>query len=164
MAVFDANFLVYLLDPGAKPPRDPNTGKPVTRVKERIDHLISQVENAGESVVIPTPALSEYLVKADKAGVRRLQAMRKQSCISIAEFDELAAVELANLTRMAVHGGNKKAGVDKPWQAVKIDRQIVAIAKAIGERVIYSDDLDLHAFAKESGIRACGIAHLSLPP
>ena len=40
MVVFDATTLLYLLDPDAKGPTDPETGNPVTRIKERIEYLV----------------------------------------------------------------------------------------------------------------------------
>ena len=68
MAVFDSTVLLYLLEPDAQTPRDPATGAPVADARQRIEHLIETLERKNEVVVIPTPVLSEVLVRADSAG------------------------------------------------------------------------------------------------
>ncbi len=164
MAVFDATFLVYLFDTDANPPIDPASGKPVEKMQERIEFLITELEQSGDRVVIPTPSLSEYLVRANEAGVKRLAEIQKSAKFRVVEFGPMAAVELAALTREAIDAGDKKAGVDAPWQKIKLDRQIVAIAKAVGEKAIYSGDPKLHKFAKQAGLEAYGIHDLKIPP
>lgn len=164
MAVFDASFLIYLFDTDANPPHDPGTGKLVTHFKERIEYFIKTLEQSGDKVVIPTPALSEYLVRAEEAGVERLHYLQNKAVFQIADFDSLAAVELATLNREAIKKGDKMGGVVEPWQKVKLDRQIVAIAKVAGESVIYSGDPKLHAFAKEAGLQPFSLHDLELPP
>ena len=164
MAVFDSTFLVYLFDPDANPPNDPNTGNPVSHLKERIDHLVAEIERSKDKVVIPTPCLSEYLIKAADAGVDRLQFLQSKGVFQLAEFGTLAAVELAHMNRAAIESGDKKGGLEAPWQKIKLDRQIVAIAKVAGEGVIYSGDPQLHAFAAEAGIKAVRVDQLEIPP
>ena len=82
MAVFDATFLVLLLDPEINPPIDPATNQPVTHAKERIEHLINILEQSAGKVVIPTPALSEFLVGAGQASGEYLEIMRKRAVFS----------------------------------------------------------------------------------
>jgi predicted nucleic acid-binding protein len=55
MVIFDANFLIYFLDPKIKGGVGSNP---------RIDHLVATIQKTGERIVVPTPALSELLVKA----------------------------------------------------------------------------------------------------
>ena len=58
MVLFDATSLLLLLSDNISPPVDPNTRQPVTHMKERLEHLITQLEKLKEKIVIPTPALS----------------------------------------------------------------------------------------------------------
>lgn len=74
MIVFDASILLFLLAPEARPPNDPKTGQPVTRCKERIEHLIATLERDRTKVIVPTPVLSEVLVRA------AMQAQNISSC------------------------------------------------------------------------------------
>ena len=164
MVVFDASILVLLLDPDVAAPIDPATGKPVTRCKERLDHLIATFERERTRVLIPTPALSEALVRADEAGPAILDALNASARFRIAPFDTRAAVELAQLTREAVDGGDKKQGSTEPWAKIKFDRQIVAIARTEGARIIYSDDNGIRRFARRLGIEVICISELPVPP
>jgi hypothetical protein len=68
MVVFDAATLLLLLRPDAGRPLDPATGTPVERVEERMAYLVQRLEKARSKILIPTPALSEVLVRAGAAG------------------------------------------------------------------------------------------------
>jgi hypothetical protein len=67
------------------------------------------------------------------------------------------------MTRSALDQGDKRGGVEAPWNQVKFDRQIVAIAKVAGVMAIYSDDRPLRSFAGQQGLRVVGLADLPLP-
>ena len=98
MAVFDSTTLLHLLDPNAKLPTDPDTGQPVARAKERVDLVLETFKVRGETVLIPTPVLSEVLVGAGGAGPQYLDILSNTSRFRIAPFDERAAIELAEMT------------------------------------------------------------------
>lgn len=164
MAAFDTTFLVLLLDPNIQAPIDPETGNPVNHAKERIEHLITTLEQSAAKAVVPTPALSEFLVKAEAASGTYLEIMRSRAVFQIAPFDTRCAVELAAMNAAAKASGDKFLGATDSWQKVKFDRQIVAIAKVSGEDTIYSDDLGVRKFAKANGLKAYGVHDLELPP
>jgi len=67
MVVFDSSVLLLVLDPNAKAPNDPDTGKPLEKAAERIRYLIENLSTAKEKIIIPAPVLSEVLVYADDA-------------------------------------------------------------------------------------------------
>jgi hypothetical protein len=106
--VFDASILVLLLDPEARPPTDPSTDEPVRACKERIEYLISTLERNRTKAIIPTPVLSEVLVRAGEAGPAYLEELSRSAKFKIVPFDTRAAVELAALTREAIDAGDKK--------------------------------------------------------
>ncbi|MGQ0529995.1 MAG: hypothetical protein ACT4PG_09320 [Panacagrimonas sp.] len=162
MVVFDATFLMLLVDPAAAPPLDPATNKPVTQAKLRIEHLLSELQKSGERVGVPTPALSEVLVGA--AGpihelVTELTAGYKLKTLA---FDELAAIEVALMTDRALTA--KGAVSDETKARVKYDRQIIAIARVAGADAIYTDDLGLRKKAHSLGMRTVGLEDVALPP
>jgi hypothetical protein len=64
----DADFLLLLLDPDAKPPHDPTTQRPLDRAKERIEYLIANLDNAKTRIILPTPVPGEILIRAGRAG------------------------------------------------------------------------------------------------
>ena len=157
MVVFDASILLFFLNE--------KTPSSVPSAKERVDLLISELSEAGEKIVIPTPALSECLVHAGPAAADYLSIISKQSCFRIASFDARAAVEAAIRTYDARMRGQPKGGdPTAPKAKIKFDRQIIAIATVEGATVVYSDDNHVLGYAREVGMQAYGLADLPLPP
>jgi hypothetical protein len=77
----------------------------------------------------------------------------------------MAAIELAAVEVLARRSGSKRfPGTSEfPWQKVKFDRQIVAIAKINGAHTIYSDDGGIRTFAEDVGIKVVSCWELDLP-
>lgn len=164
MILLDATAFTLLVNPGAKPPTDPATGKPVARAKERFAFLEVEVQRQNETIVIPSPALAEVLVGLGDAGPAVLARIMQSARFKIASFDTREAVEVATMTREAIRVGDKKDGSPSPWQKVKIDRQIIAIARVQGVQCIYSDDGGVAAFAEKVGIPVVQTWTMPLPP
>jgi predicted nucleic acid-binding protein len=164
MVVIDATTLLLLLRPGTAVPVGPG-GVPVDRPRERVEHLVERLTKAKTKLIIPTPALSEVLVRAGaEASQDIVEKLQKFSVFQIQPFDSRAAIEVAAMTRGALAKGNKRGGSIATWAKVKYDRQIVAIAKVAGATAIYSDDDDVAAIAKEANIKVIKIGDLPLPP
>jgi predicted nucleic acid-binding protein len=151
MVVFDAGILIKLLDPRTS-----------DEEREKLEHLVANLQKDRVKILIPTPALSEFYVKADPSV---LNALRDKSAFQVAPFDEKSAIECAISVRSAKESGNKKgAQKDVPWAKVKFDHQIVAIAKANSAQKIYSEDRGLRLFAKACGIDADSVDDLPRDP
>ena len=161
--VFDATMLLLLLRPGVSPPFDPATGKPVAHAEERIAQLVSDLEKARVTIIVPTPALSELLVHAGSAGPEWVRQISRSAAFKLAPFDTLAAIEVAEMTRVAIAAGDKRSGASATWVKVKYDRQIVAIAKVAHADTIYTDDEGLRGFAEAQGLSVVKLAELPLP-
>ena len=156
MVVFDASILMFFFDE--------NTPSSTDRAKDRVEHLIETLSEAGEKIIIPTPALSECLVYAGPAGPDYLAILGKQACFRVAPFDERAAVEAAIRTHEARARGLRKGGaVDISKSKIKFDRQIAAVAVVEGATAIYSDDSNVCDYAQEAGLKAYRLADLPLP-
>ena len=157
MVVFDTSILLFVLDA--------STPASVQKAKERVEYLIDQLSNAGEKIIIPTPALSECLVYAGPAGPEYLGIINKQSCFRVASFDERAAVEAAARVFQARARGQRKGGNPEAAKSkIKFDRQIIAVASVEGATAVYSDDKDVCAYAREAGMDAFQLSDLPLPP
>jgi hypothetical protein len=162
MVAIDATMLLLMLRPGTPVPAGPG-GVPVDRPKDRIDHLVNELDRANAKLIIPTPALSEALVYAGAdASQKIVDELTKWSVFQIAPFDTRAAIELAAMARAAL-GRRKRADSTATYAKLKYDRQIVAIA-VNGAATIYSDDGDVRAIAGEVGIEVKTLADLPLPP
>ncbi|WP_315825997.1 MULTISPECIES: type II toxin-antitoxin system VapC family toxin [unclassified Bradyrhizobium] len=164
MVVIDSTNLLLMLRPDTRVPRGAD-GKPIDRAKERIDYLVARLNKAKSKIIIPTPALGEALVRAGAAASQQIvDELQKYAVFSIEPFDTRAALEVAAMSRTALANGNKKANSTAPWQKVKFDRQIVAIAKVHGATEIYSDDSDIAALGAHAKIKVIRLADLPLPP
>lgn len=166
MVVFDTSFLLLALDPSAKPPLDPSTQEPLSQVPERMDFLIQSLSSDGETIVIPTPVLSEILVHAGDAIQTFLDAINSDSVFRVADFDQRAAIEAALATKSAILRGGRRidSGVAATGAKIKFDRQIVAIAMVENAHTIYSDDSDIAKYASHASIRSVRTVDLPLPP
>lgn len=162
MVLFDTNVLCLLLHPDADIPNDPASGTPIEQPKERINYLRDRLQDAGIRIVIPAPVLSEFLtIAAPDYMLQITQSM----WFEVAPFDQRAAVESALALKRALKSPKgKKLGSTSSWQKIKVDRQIVAIAKVYGVTTVYSTDPDVLNLARESGIEAIHAADLPLPP
>lgn len=92
MVAIDATTLLLLIDSKAKPPRDPNTQKPLEKCKERLEFLLETLTGAVTRVVVPAPVLSELLVRAGDARSEFLSEITSTYAFVVAPFATKAAV------------------------------------------------------------------------
>jgi len=163
MVVFDATMLSLLFRPGSPGPLDPSTGARVEHADLRVAALVEQLEKARTVIIIPTPVLSEVLIKAGNSGPAILAAIQRSSAFRIVGFDARAAVELAQITNDLASRADKRAGIEAPWSKIKFDRQVVAIARVNRATAIYTDDDKLITFAVLNDISCIRVADLPIP-
>ena len=156
MVVFDSTFLTFLFVPNAK--------CSVDHARDRIENLIGEISGSGDRIIIPTPALSELLIRVGHSRSRILDELTRSHKFHIAPFDLRAAVEAAVMGEQAISQGDKKGGSTESWVKVKYDRQIVAIAIVNKASAIYSEDSGLCRLAITLKLRANSVADLPLPP
>jgi hypothetical protein len=164
----DASMLILLFDAQAKAPIDASTGVAVSHAQERLRTFLNTYSRPkGSQIIIPAPALSEFLVRAKPAHIPAYlsQLQRIRGC-HIAPFSTRAAIELAEMLRtLLLEGGGRLRKIESDTRAkAKFDQQIVAIAKVEGATTVYSDDAGLKNFAARFGIETIGIAQLPLSP
>ncbi|HSA79224.1 MAG TPA: hypothetical protein VLE23_00295 [Geminicoccaceae bacterium] len=164
MVVFDATMMLLLMRPNVRAPLDPATGQPVEHAEERIAFLVQGLEKARTRILIPTPVLSEILVKAGSAGPGLVRQIQEKAVFRIAPFDTIAAIEVAAMTHAALEAGDKRGGAGGDWAKIKYDRQIVAIAKVHRAHTIYTDDEALIKFSQAQNLNTIRLAEISLPP
>ena len=127
-------------------------------------NLVETLEAAQATIIIPTPALSEFLVLAASDAGAYLAQLTSSAVFVVESFDLKAAIEAAAAQRRAIDAGSKKSGATGPWQKVKVDRQIVAIAKVHGVDCLYTEDEDVRRIARADGVPVKDVADLPLPP
>ena len=87
------------------------------------------------------------------AGPAALQRIARSTAFRVATFDERAAIETAAMTQEALDDGDKRGGSQAPWQKVKIDRQLVAVARVHGVKTLYTDDRNMRGLAERLGLQ-----------
>lgn len=164
MVVFDATILLPVLWPEVPVPKDPsNNNQPISRFRDRIDHLVEMLGKDGSKVIIPTPVLSEILVRAGEAGPEYLEKINTAAAFKIVPFDTRAAVEVAAMAHGSLGHRERRQRGNQTIAKLKYDRQIVAIAKVEGASVIYSDDKDMPNIATTVGLSVIPSWELPLP-
>jgi hypothetical protein len=165
MIVVDTNVLSLFLYPNASVPDDFRTKQPIPHAKERVKVLVADIEQQGEIVIIPAPALAEALVVAAPDVEKYLEILAASPCFIVEPFGQKAAVEVALHLKAAKVAGDKRdqlSADDCLWDKVNFDRQIVAIAKTRGA-IIYSTDRHIHHHAELWGVPHQHIADLRDP-
>lgn len=156
----DANFLIHLIDHRAG-------GQQADQDRhQKLSWLLKSIVSKRGKIIIPTPALSEYLVNAGAASEPILNALLKNRNVVIAGFDEKAAYTCAELHRVArLTGGHKRAPlpVTADWQKIKVDWQIVAIGKVNGCSQVVTNDGDVLTLAGAAGLPTQRIDEIELP-
>ncbi|MGO9269740.1 MAG: PIN domain-containing protein [Terriglobia bacterium] len=151
---FDSSFLTLIFNRQAK--------ASVANAAELVDDLIKFLAEETAKIIIPTPVLTEVLIKARDAGPTYLEKLKPYACFQIRPFDEKSAVELAETLVASIGKIRTKREVSQT--KITLDRQIVATAKAHSATEMYSDDKELRSFAQESGLDAFGFSDLKVSP
>lgn len=163
--VLDANYMVAWQQPeNMDVPEDPATGAPITKFAERVQYLITQLEETTTRIVIPTPALSEFLVRAGAAGAPIVALLNKNKNFRIAEFDRRAAIEAAEIIRHELDVIGKNKSLPDSWSKAKFDIQICAIAKIAGADRVYTGDQGLANKCRRQALTPVMFHELALPP
>lgn len=153
--LIDTNALIKLLDP-----------RIAVQVSARLKGLLEDIDQTNGQLIIPVQVVGEYTSGADQAGQELLAKLLGNRRIKVANFDHVAAVECAMMDKTAISsGGHKRAPLtrDISWQKVKVDRQIVAIARVLKVDQIISTDGDILKIAKAVGTPCIAIEDLPLP-
>lgn len=152
MIVVDANVLIVW-----------SANKTPDLVRARLHYLLETASKEKHRILIPTPALAEFLVRTDDSTAEWLNELEKKSSVEVCAFDRRAAFECAFIERGAHQKGDKKHGSESAYQKVKFDRQIVAIAKSRNAGLIVSDDDSLRRVSLSVGLQVSKIEELPIP-
>ena len=162
--VFDTNILVQAIT-GTKDGcklTNPADGSDITDLDRRVDALIDYIETNGGKIIIPTPVLAEYLVGIDKKDHQmHLNLIQRQSCFEIVSFDEIAAVECA---QMPSYKELKAMMASDTANKVKFDRQIISIAIAVNADEVWTHDKGVYNRCLEMKITVKSLADITPAP
>lgn len=160
--VFDTTTLSMVLIPGATS-SSRKTKRPIKHAKERVDLLIETIAANDDTIIIPSPVLSEVIVKIPDKADELLKKIKSSPWFKVEGFDAAAAVELGLRTARAMAAGDKREGLQADWTKIKFDRQIVSIAIVAAASVVISDDSDIAAIGERWGMEVKSIEDLPIP-
>ncbi|GAB2932181.1 type II toxin-antitoxin system VapC family toxin [Hafnia psychrotolerans] len=162
--IFDTNILVQAITgmrDGCKL-SNPETGIEIPDPERRIEALIDMVERSGGIIIIPTPVLAEYLVGIDeKDHQTHLNLIQRKVCFEIASFDEIAAIECAQMPSLKELKNMMKSDTANK---VRFDRQIISIAKSLNADEVWTHDKGVFNRCKEMGIVVKSLADIDPVP
>lgn len=153
--LIDTNALIKLLDL-----------RVAVGVAARLKGLLEEIDRTNGQLIIPVQVVGEYISGADQAAQELLAKFLGNRRINVASFDHVAAIECAMMDKSAIaSGGHKRAPLtrDVSWQKVKVDRQIVAIARVLKVDKIISTDGDITKIAKAIGMSCITVEDLPMP-
>lgn len=148
--VFDSSYLIDLFNSRLHGDK-----------RAALDHLIEGLSKARLRVLIPSPSLTELLVRAGKARDEYVRLLGSGASFDIVPFDRRAATECALLLESA---WDSKRHKNVTRTKFKFDWMIVACAASRGVQRIYSDDADIRRYAAEIGLQTIAQSELSVPP
>lgn len=90
MIVIDANVLIVW-----------SAKKTPDLIRARLNHLLETAAKDKQRILIPTPALAEFLVRTNDATTEWLNELEKKSAVEVCAFDRRAAFECAFIERGA---------------------------------------------------------------
>lgn len=128
--------------------------------RAKIDDLVAMLSKSKAKIIIPTPALTEVLVRAGKDRENIYAKLANNSVFEIAPFDGKAAIECSIQLQNALSAKEQRA-ITKT--KLKFDWQIVSIAATRQVTKIYSDDADVANAAARLNIAVSRINDLALP-
>ncbi|WP_022959706.1 PIN domain-containing protein [Spongiibacter tropicus] len=162
----DTNVVLVLLGEKDKPLRDPDTGREVERLTDRMQRMLDYLQAARGTLIIPTPVLAEAFMKYSPEARQIIETRLQSSAnIEIVDFDAIAAHECADLLSEAEVKAILSDPDDNQTKAkLKFDRQILAICKARNCAEIISHDKQLLTKARSMGIIAKSLSDFEPVP
>jgi rRNA-processing protein FCF1 len=148
--VFDSTFLIDLFN-----------SKLAGDKRAALDHLVKNLSSSRVRILIPSPCLTELLIRAGRARDEYVQRLSNTSSFEVIAFDRRAATECAILLEEA---WDKKLQRDITLTKFKYDWMIVACAASRNVTKIFSDDGDIARCASAKGIQTLTQKELPIPP
>lgn len=161
--VIDTNVLVQIMqNENAKDLADPETGAVIEDGFRRAEALVERVETLKTVAVIPAPVLAEYLIGLEPGTYQEhLDIINGSAFIEVVSFDQASAIECAYLVN---DQERKMMDPDAKQAKLKFDRQILAIAIAVGAKELWTHDKTLYRRAANSPVTPRSLADIGPQP
>lgn len=112
---------------------------------ERTINFLNWLENEQQTVIVPPPVLSEFLMKIPQRDHDRI-TREIQSRFIVPPFDAITAAMHARIWQTNSNNGLHSENDDR--ERIKTDSLIVAVAVVSKAKILYSEDTGLQKLAK----------------
>lgn len=129
----------------------------------RMQGLFQILRAKKESIGIPAQVWAEFLDQAGERELNATQSIFKTTAFRLLPYDLKAVMETVEVVKAGRSARKSSKGEKRPRQSVKVDWQIIAIAKANGARFLITNDVDMLAEAERSGVSCAKICDLPIP-
>jgi predicted nucleic acid-binding protein len=129
----------------------------------RMHGLLLELRRKRESIGIPAQVWAEFLEQAGQAEVDATQNIFKTTAFKFLNYDLRASLETVEVVRAGRAARKGEKSEKRPRQAVKVDWQIIATAKAHNARLLITNDADMASEAGRSGLSCMSIGQLQIP-
>lgn len=157
----DSCLLTAIVNGACSLPVDPVTKQPIPDAHRILDYWFKTLSQNSTQLVISTPVLSEVIHRSGLAVLQAVGQLKRNRAVAIKAFGEREAIELAEANR---HHSKPRGKDASPWQKVKLDRQIAAVAKCCQVDIFYTMDGDLKKAAEQMGLVVHAISDMPKPP
>lgn len=152
MVIFDTNVLVLFFA---------NKLSPLDQA--RMKGLLRDLRSKREPVGIPAQVWAEFIDQAGPDEISSTNSLFKGSSFRLLNYDLRSAMETVEVARNG-RTTRKASNADKrPRQAVKVDWQIIAMARVYSARFILTNDEPMSKESERAGIRCLSINALEVP-
>lgn len=129
----------------------------------RMDGLVVELARKREPIGVPAQVWAEFLEAASQQEAEESVKLFKSNAFVLLSYDMRCAIETAAVARQgqAVRKITKEKKRDR--QTVKVDWQIIAIAKVNRARLLLSNDGSMVAEAIRQGLHCMKISELPIP-
>ena len=129
----------------------------------RVEGLVAELAKKREPIGVPAQVWAEFLEGAAADASEQSMLLFKTNAFKLLPYDMRAAIENAEVAKRGQIARKGMKAKDRSRQAVKVDWQIIAIAKAHGVRFVLTNDKAMHSEAARHGVRCLAIADLPVP-
>lgn len=152
MVIFDTNVLVLFF------------AKRLSPIDQaRITGLLRDLRRKKEPVGIPAQVWAEFLDEASPEEIAASHSLFKGSSFRLLNYDLRSAVETVEVARSGRAVRKSSKDEKRPRQAVKVDWQIIAMARVYSARFILTNDGPMSLESERAGLKCLTIAALELP-
>lgn len=129
----------------------------------RMDGLVAELARKREPIGIPAQVWAEFLHAASPEEFEQSQSLLKTSAFRFLPYDMRAAIENAEISKAGQAARKSLKGKIRERQAVKVDWQIIAIAKVHNARILLTNDDAMLKEAERAGTTCQSISDLPIP-